>query len=101
MIKVNIKKNNNILEEITLTGHAKFDEYGKDIVCSAVSTALYMTVNSCISFDKDSIKYIEGSTFTLINVKKDDITNKLLDNFCNMLKELESIYKDNIKVKED
>ena len=101
MIKVNINKNNNIIEEIKLNGHAMYDDYGKDIVCAGVSTLLNTTVNACLTFDKDSIYYEEGSTFILKNIKKDNITNKLLDNFYYILKEMESTYKDNIKIKED
>ena len=35
-----VKEIFNIIKEIKLTGHAKYDEYGKDIVCAGVSTSL-------------------------------------------------------------
>ena len=38
MIKVLVAKKDNVINEITLNGHACYDEYGKDIVCAAVST---------------------------------------------------------------
>ena len=101
MIKVFVKKDNNIIEEIKLEGHAMYDDYGKDIVCSAVSTALNVTVNACISFGGGSIKYRKGNRFILTNIEKDNITNTLFDNFYRTLKEIESAYKDNIKIKED
>ena len=34
MIKVNVLVNKNI-EKVILTGHACYDDFGKDIVCSA------------------------------------------------------------------
>ena len=40
MIQVE-KKENSIL----ITGHALFDDYGKDIVCSAVSSIVITTIN--------------------------------------------------------
>ena len=101
MISVNVKRDNDIITEIKIRGHAKYDEYGKDIVCSGVSSALITTVNAILSFDKDAIYYEDGNNFYLKNIKKDEITNKLLDNLINILNEVESKYKENIKVKEE
>ena len=100
MIKVTIKKENGIIVNIKMTGHAKYDEYGKDIVCAGVSSALITSVNACLSFDKNCINY-KYNPFLLENIKKDKITNTLLENLYNMLKGIESEYKDNIKVKEE
>ena len=85
MIKVNIK--NNI---ITMTGHAEYDDYGKDIVCASASSIVITSINLCLRFDKDSIKYKEE-------------TDKLtIENMIMMLEELASTYKKNIKIiKED
>ena len=48
MIKVRIKKNNELIESISLKGHAGFDEYGKDIVCASFSTMIITTINGII-----------------------------------------------------
>lgn len=101
MIKVRIKRKDNIIKEIVLTGHAKYDEYGKDIVCAGVSSALTVTINACLSFDKESVKYEEGKDFILTNVNESDITNKLLDNLYETLKVIESDYNKNITIKEE
>ena len=101
MINVNIKKENNIITELKISGHAKYDDYGKDIVCAGVSSALITSVNACLTFDKESIYYEEKNKLYLKNIKKDKITNKLLENLINMLKSIESDYKDNIKIKEE
>lgn len=101
MIRVNIKKENNIITEIKINGHAEYNEYGKDIVCSAVSSALITSVNACLLFDKDSVYYEEKNNFYLKNVKRDDITNKLLENLVNIFKSIENDYNKNIKIKEE
>lgn len=101
MIKVNIKRKNNIIKKIKLTGHAKYDEYGKDIVCAGVSTSLTVTINACLSFDKKSITYNESDPFILTNINESDITNKLLENLVRTLKDIESDYKKNITIKEE
>ena len=44
-------------KKISILGHAMFDEYGKDIVCSACSSIVKTTVNGILSIDKDSLDY--------------------------------------------
>jgi len=100
MIKVTIKKENGVITNIKMTGHAKYDEYGKDIVCAGVSSALITTVNACLSFSESSVNY-KYEPFILENIKKDKITNTLLENLYNILKGIEKEYKDNIKVEEE
>ena len=75
MIKANFIKKDGIITNIKMSGHAKYDEYGKDIVCAAVSSALTLTVNTILRFDKNAIKYNESNNFHLENIKQDNITN--------------------------
>jgi hypothetical protein len=93
MIKVIVKEN-----EIVITGHAGYDEYGKDIVCAAVSSTVLTTINACLSIDSSSINVTEGEELKIEILKHDDITDKLFDNMINMLSELESDYSKYIKV---
>lgn len=101
MIKVNIKKENDVISEIKISGHANYEDVGKDIVCAGVSSALTTTVNACLTFDGNAIEYENKKLFILKNNKKDKITNKLLENFQNILKSIEEDYKENIKIKEE
>ena len=41
---------------ISITGHANYDDYGKDIVCAAVSATYLCTVNGILNLNKDTIK---------------------------------------------
>lgn len=101
MIKVNIKKVNNFISEITITGHSLYDDFGKDIVCAAISSTVITTVNGILSINK-TIEYIEGKDKLTIKVlSNDEITIKLLNNMINNLKELETDYKNNIDIKEE
>ena len=59
MIKVNVKRQNKKVYEIVIKGHAEYDDYGKDIVCAAVSSMAITTVNGIISLD-ESIDYEEN-----------------------------------------
>lgn len=100
MVKIVVKRNNDVIENIKINGHALFDVKGKDIVCASISSMLIVTVNAILEFDKNSIK-VEEKEFSLTNLKKDEITNKLLNNLVNHFKELELKYNENIQVKEE
>ena len=99
MTTITFTTSNDKYKAIECKGHAGFDDYGKDIVCASASSIYITTVNAILSFDKDAISYNKDNE--VINLKKDDITNKLLINMVNMLKELERDYKKNIKIVEE
>ena len=99
MIKVEVIKENNFLKEITLKGHANYDDYGKDIVCASVSSMLITTVNGILSIDKDVIDVTENDGFTKIKViRNTEVSDKLLENLISLLRELEEEYPKNIQI---
>ena len=97
MIKV-IKKN----KVIEISGHAGYDEYGKDIVCASVSSVIMTTVNSIMNIDNSSISYIDdGNKIIIEKLNDNDIVDKLLNTMILILKDLEEQYKENIKVESE
>ena len=94
MIKVIIKNNS-----ITISGHANYDVYGKDIVCAAVSATVITTVNGILSIDESSIEVIENNKVEIKILKENEIVNKLINNMINLLTELQKDYKDNIDIR--
>ncbi len=101
MIKVTYRKVNDVIEKINIKGHANFNEYGKDIVCASVSTMVITSVNIILAFDTKAILFNESNDLFIENIKKDEITNKVLNNLVEELLELESKYKKNINIKEE
>ena len=94
MIKVEVTKKN-----ISIIGHANFDEYGKDIVCAAASSIVITSIEALASFDISSIDVLESKDKLEITINKnDDITNKLIANMLNWLNELVKKYPKNIKI---
>ena len=94
MIKINIK--NNI---ITMTGHADYADYGKDIVCASASSIVTTSINLCLRFNKESLKYKEEKDKLTIEVlSSDDRITLTIKNMLMMLEELASTYKKNIKI---
>ena len=94
MIKVKVKK-----DIISISGHANYDDYGKDIVCSAVSSVVMCSVEAIATFDETAIdvKKDKDKLDIIIN-KKDEITLKLINNMLNCLKEIEKQYPKNIQI---
>ena len=100
MIKVSVLKENRKYKKITILGHAMYDEYGKDIVCSACSSIVITTVNGILALKKGSLDYLVSKKGMTINVKSDDETTQILvNNMVSLLRELEGNYPNNIEVK--
>lgn len=101
MIKVRISKKNNIIDKIECIGHAGYADYGKDIVCASFSTMVITTINSIINIDEDAISYTDSNNLKIVNIKKDNITNSLLNTLVLLMYELRDSYDKNIDIKEE
>lgn len=102
MIKIVTKKNNGFVYEINITGHANYDDYGKDIVCASVSSIATTTINDIISLDDHAINYeqLEGKLNIKI-INDNEIAIKLTSNMLRMLKELALSYPKNVEIREE
>ena len=95
MIKVEVTK-----ESVSVIGHAGYDDYGKDIVCSAASSIATTTINGILTLNEGSLSYqVTKEGLIIENISTDEITQKLLGNMVNLLTELENQYPTNIEVK--
>ena len=96
MIKV-LKKDN----LISISGHAMYADYGKDIVCSAVSSIVITTINGILAIDDQAITYKNKTDGIEIEIKSFyNVTLKLIDNMIQLLTKLSNDYPKNLKVKE-
>jgi len=94
MIKIVISN-----DKITVSGHACYDDYGKDIVCAAVSSTIITTVNGILSIDNSALDVKEGNPLEINIVKHNEVVDKLIFNMINLLTELQNDYKDNIDIR--
>ena len=101
MITITLKNEGKALKQIIFHGHAMYDDYGKDIVCASFSTMIITTINAILTFDQNAISYTDNNDLKIINIKKDNITNNLLNNLVNMIYELRDNYNKNINIKEE
>ncbi len=96
MIKITVKD-----DTITIKGHAEFNDYGKDIVCASVSSIAITSINAIIRIDKDAIDYSQDEGFIEVKIKRhSEVIDVLLENMISLFKELESQYKNNVKIYE-
>ena len=101
MIKVILTKKDDNVNKVIINGHAGYDDFGKDIVCAAVSSTVITTINILLSLDNQSISY-NDSRGLIIEVLKDDMTTKKIINvLISNLYELEKAYPKNIQIKEE
>lgn len=100
MIQIEIRKEGALFRKVRILGHAMYDDYGKDIVCSAVSSIVTTSVNGILSLKQESISYLVSKQGMDITIKSDDRTTQILiRNMINLLKELAKSYPDNVKIK--
>ena len=94
MIKIKISN-----ELIKISGHAGYDDHGKDIVCASVSSVVYTTVNGILNVDKNAIKFTDKKDVMTIDIKsKDRVIKLLINSMVDILEDLERQYPENIKI---
>ena len=99
MIKINVKKEKDVVNYIKISGHSGYAESGYDIVCASVSSIAITTVNALLSINEDCLVYSESDGLLEIEFKiHDEIINKLIDNMLFLLEDLSKQYNKNIKI---
>ena len=99
MIKVKIRKKNNIIESIKITGHSGYSEAGSDIVCASVSSICITTVNALVRIDPSCINYKDVEGYLEVDIKNhSEVIDILIENMISLLIELEKDYKKYIEI---
>ena len=99
MIKIKVEHDNDFISKIVITGHANYDDYGKDIVCASVSASILTTINGIIALD-NSILEVNNvlDKMTIKVLKNEKISQVLLNSMLSNLKSLVVEYPKNIKI---
>ncbi|MGI6072034.1 MAG: ribosomal-processing cysteine protease Prp [Lachnospiraceae bacterium] len=69
MIRVSIYKKSGLYEGFAVTGHSGYNEFGKDIICAAVSALVINTVNSIENFTEDAFELTSDEEQGMIEVR--------------------------------
>ncbi|WP_020008552.1 ribosomal-processing cysteine protease Prp [Salinicoccus albus] len=103
MIKVNININDEgRVESFDMSGHAMFEEHGKDIVCAGASAVVFGSVNAIINMTEadPSIDMDEASGFFsfIVDEAEDEKMQTLLEGMIISLKTIEEEHGEHIKL---
>lgn len=99
MIKIKVEHDNNFISKIVITGHANYDDYGKDIVCAAVSASVLTTINGIIALDNSILEVNNVLDKMTIKILKNEKNSQvLLNSMLSNLKSLVVEYPKNIKI---
>ena len=99
MTNIKVEKENNLIVNIEIKGHANYDDIGKDIVCASISSIVTTTVNAIVRLYGDSIIYVASEGYINIEVNKhNEYIDTLIINMLELLKELTIKYKKNVKI---
>lgn len=102
MITVILKSNQTLIDRVEIKGHAKYDEFGKDIICAAVSATVLTTANAIIKIDPSSLTCIEEKNNLIMIINNHHkVTDSLIDNMVLMLREIKQDYPKHIKIIEE
>ena len=97
MIKIKIKK-----DQIKISGHAGYADYGKDIVCASVSSIAIASVNVALRLNEKALACKEADGLLIIDIlSHDKTTDTIILNMIELLKELQKQYSDNIEINEE
>ena len=93
MISIKYNKKN-----VIISGHAKYADYGNDIVCASVSSIVYTTINGILNINSNAIKFEDKKGIKIEILSDDNITSILITNMIDLLMDLAMQYPDNIKI---
>ena len=84
-----------------ISGHSDFSEQGSDIICSAVSSAVYMAANTITDIQHLNAEITVNDGFMKLNLSKQDAKTAevILNGLLLHLNALKEEYKEFIKVK--
>lgn len=85
-----------------LAGHSEYSEIGSDIVCAAVSSATYMTINTITEVMGVKLLSLrvdeDGELFFRVELKDEPVCRDIITGLKVHLKNLEEQYPENIQV---
>ncbi|SRR6056297_1645859 len=97
--------NDKHIDQFQIEGHADYAEYGKDIVCAAVSALTITIINSMIQILDVKIDYKENDGIIICklplvqDIVLDAKLQLLVQTLIMGLREISKEYKDSIKIK--
>ena len=99
MISVNVSFMGKDVKSLTVSGHANYDEYGKDIVCAGVSAIVTGGINALEPHMKNIEIINESNKLGVIVIESNEVIQVILNTMLIQLETIENSYKKYIKIK--
>jgi uncharacterized protein YsxB (DUF464 family) len=99
MISVNVSFMGKDVKSLTVSGHANYDEYGKDIVCAGVSAIVTGGINALEPHIKNIEIINESNKLGVIVIESNEVIQVILNTMLIQLETIENSYKKYIKIK--
>jgi uncharacterized protein YsxB (DUF464 family) len=98
MISVNVSFIGNDVKSLTVSGHANYDKYGKDIVCAGVSAVVTGGINA-LENQVENIEIINKENMLGVKViNSNEYIQIVLNTILIQLETIENSYKKYIKI---
>ncbi|SJZ99220.1 ribosomal-processing cysteine protease Prp [Anaerorhabdus furcosa] len=99
MIKIRIQTHENKVISLDISGHAKYKEYGEDIVCAGVSSIAIGLLNALDILQADCACAMNDNKISvLVNNTNNDQTQIILQTGIIQLETIQESYSDFIKL---
>ena len=99
MISVNVTFIGKDVKSLTVSGHANYDEYGKDIVCAGVSAIVTGGINALEPHLKNIEIINESNKLGVVVIENNEVIQVILNTMLIQLETIENSYKKYIKIK--
>lgn len=103
MTKAKFIYENNLFSKLEISGHSGYADYGSDIVCSGISSAVLTSINLIDKYTKDYQLTQDGKKGYLCFILNDFNNNEnhislIIENLIEVLEQIESSYPKNLKI---
>ncbi len=99
MIKIHIKKENDKINYIKISGHSGYAEAGSDIVCASISSICVTTVNALVRYNENALLYTDNDGLLEMGIMlHDDVIDMLVENMIYLFENLSEQYPKNVKI---
>ena len=98
MISVNVTFIGKDVKSLTVSGHANYDKYGKDIVCAGVSAVVTGGINALEPHIKNIEIINESNKLGVIVIESNEVIQVILNTMLIQLETIENSYKKYIKI---
>ena len=78
MIRITLTKKDDRIRKVEIKGHAGYAKYGKDIVCSAISSIACTALLGLIEFSDREVEYVKEEGYLFFSVPDADSPEEAL-----------------------